>query len=349
MDCDNSQPKLLDGSLEVIVRLSPDEFKKAKKQFLRYLSNTLDSHVVLRQDTTGGDMIYPYSKELVTGAIVYLEIDIRRCEETGSCYENIASVANHLAAAERTNSGAEFPIVSVLDQPATPPNRYTYVIVTFVGLAITVGIILMVVTKSNRKRARGAIWFPEGFFTKYSANPQVPEPSHHKAPDGQEMYNFGHAPNPSLPELSITSNSCGDLKAWSDDESDLPPSKRTKRDSSLTEPDSRAQYDDNDNRQWTQQHLDAADIRNPDGIELTPPQHEQEDLRTATNGVDPKGPMGLTPLMIASFRGGGLEGYSDKENEDSSGAVIQELIEQGAELNATMDRTGETSLHLAAR
>lgn len=31
------------------------------------------------------------------------------------------------------------------------------------------------------------------------------------------------------------------------------------------------------------------------------------------------------------------------------GAVIQDLVAQGAELNATMDKTGETSLHLAAR
>jgi len=35
--------------------------------------------------------------------------------------------------------------------------------------------------------------------------------------------------------------------------------------------------------------------------------------------------------------------------EDSTAQVISDLLAQGAELNATMDKTGETSLHLAAR
>jgi len=54
--------------------------------------------------------------------------------------------------------------------------------------------------------------------------------------------------------------------------------------------------------------------------------------------------------MIAAVRGGGLDTGEDIENnEDSTAQVISDLLAQGAELNATMDKTGETSLHLAAR
>ena len=56
----------------------------------------------------------------------------------------------------------------------------------------------------------------------------------------------------------------------------------------------------------------------------------------------------MTPLMVAAVRGGGMDTGEDEE-EDGTAAVIADLVAQGAELNATMDKTGETSLHLAAR
>jgi len=64
--------------------------------------------------------------------------------------------------------------------------------------------------------------------------------------------------------------------------------------------------------------------------------------------VDARGPCGMTPLMVAAVRGGGMDTGEDEE-EDGTAAVIADLVAQGAELNATMDKTGETSLHLAAR
>jgi Notch-like protein len=39
----------------------------------------------------------------------------------------------------------------------------------------------------------------------------------------------------------------------------------------------------------------------------------------------------------------------EDEEDDGTAAVIADLVAQGAQLNATMDKTGETSLHLAAR
>jgi Notch-like protein len=69
-----------------------------------------------------------------------------------------------------------------------------------------------------------------------------------------------------------------------------------------------------------------------------------------TNDVDVRGPCGLTPLMLASFRGGGLDsGDLNDEEEGENLVIIQDLIAQGANINTQMDKTGETPLHLAAR
>lgn len=64
--------------------------------------------------------------------------------------------------------------------------------------------------------------------------------------------------------------------------------------------------------------------------------------------VNARGPLGMTPLMVAAIRGGGLDTGSDVEDEQTA-HIISELVAQGAQLNAAMDKTGETSLHLAAR
>lgn len=60
---------------------------------------------------------------------------------------------------------------------------------------------------------------------------------------------------------------------------------------------------------------------------------------------------GFTPLMLASFCGGGLEPEvtEEEESEECSANIISDLIYQGASLAAQTDRTGETALHLAAR
>uniref|UniRef100_A0A667YQ06 Notch receptor 1b n=1 Tax=Myripristis murdjan TaxID=586833 RepID=A0A667YQ06_9TELE len=103
--------------------------------------------------------------------------------------------------------------------------------------------------------------------------------------------------------------------------------------------------DQTDHRQWTQQHLDAADLRIP-SIAPTPPQGE---IESDCMDVNVRGPDGFTPLMIASCSGGGLETGNSEEEEDASANVINDFIYQGANLHNQTDRTGETALHLAAR
>ncbi|KAF1537914.1 hypothetical protein FQV10_0010250, partial [Eudyptes schlegeli] len=60
---------------------------------------------------------------------------------------------------------------------------------------------------------------------------------------------------------------------------------------------------------------------------------------------------GFTPLMLASFCGGGpeAEAAEEEEGDEASAGIIGDLICQGASLGAQTDRTGETALHLAAR
>ena len=85
-----------------------------------------------------------------------------------------------------------------------------------------------------------------------------------------------------------------------------------------------------DSRQWTQQHLNAADpafLQNPEIVgAITPPSHhDQMDMLGSSsasllngNDVDVRGPMGATPLMIASFRGNGC-GLDTGELDDELG------------------------------
>jgi Notch-like protein len=140
-------------------------------------------------------------------------------------------------------------------------------------------------------------------------------------------------------------------RSWSDD--DLTEHLKAKRYKCSDMPDE--EKDNFDNREWTEKHLEAAGrLPKPSIAVLTPPQTEHLDM----HDIDVRGPGGYTPLMIASFCGSKAHrsppdsdstGSTDIDTEEGSAAIITELINQGAAINAKTDRTGETSLHLAAR
>merc|ERR1711962_1611257 len=138
---------------------------------------------------------------------------------------------------------------------------------------------------------------------------------------------------------------------WSDDDPNERPAKKNKRDPLSAGQTVMSDFDDPDYRQWTAQHMNAADVKNPDILgALTPPQAEVIMNERMTNDVDVRGPCGLTPLMLASFRGGGLDSGELNEDEDGDcNALIQDLIAQGANVSSKTDKTGESPLHLAAR
>ena len=145
-----------------------------------------------------------------------------------------------------------------------------------IGVTICALIVLSigVVTQTGRKRkAKGITWFPDGF----SIGPgsmgggmkrQAQEMTSANVGRGQSNY-------PSTMDMSG-----GYMDGWSDDDpSEVQQFSKSKRHKMEPEFSSSGQtmvteYDDGDPRQWTQQHLNAADIRNPDilACALTPPQ-----------------------------------------------------------------------------
>lgn len=51
--------------------------------------------------------------------------------------------------------------------------------------------------------------------------------------------------------------------------------------------------------------------------------------------------MGMTPLMVAAARGGGFETGEEEMEDEGAAQVISDLVARGAQLNATMDKTGK--------
>ena len=107
-------------------------------------------------------------------------------------------------------------------------------------------------------------------------------------------------------------------------------------------------YGDSDTRQWTTQHLEAANMV------PTPPTGDELDSKD----VDVRGPDGFTPLMLASIRGMGLDTGVDnessgsgisgesEESDERSPETIRHLLVQGAAINAQTDRTGMYNYYL---
>jgi Notch-like protein len=359
-DCDvkTRTPRPADGSLFFVLNMPIELFhEQFKNLFERFLSLKLGTNLKVKHDENGHAMVYPFDPNEViaepstttfeTGLefiasdsestiVVYMEVDNSNCEDR--CFSTSEEVANYIAAAYSDELRNDWGVVQI-GETKTAGKDSTSPVGAIVGvLVIALVLVCLGVVVSNKKgKTKGVTWFPEGFIT----NTQIRQ-SHRKAPDGQEM--FGMPPSSKHPSQFDIDRYMAD--GWSDDDPSERPAKRNRRDDSAT-----GQTDFDDHRQWTKQHLSAADIKNPDILgALTPPQAEVTMNERMTNDIDVRGPCGLTPLMLASFRNGGLDsGEMNEEEESESNAVIQDLINQGANIHAQMDKTGETPLHLAAR
>lgn len=338
-------------------------FRSNVVAFLRDIGHELRTTLRIKQDELGNDMIYPWKREpglptifgrpttiytnTQSGVMAYLEIDNRKCTVTQGavCFPSANEAAEYLAAtASKHSLSRNFPIELVRGvigpEYQDTPTNYKYVLIGVV-IVILGGLLVGVLVTAQRKRAVGVTWFPEGFLRTSSGSGQRRR-SRRRGPDGQEMRNLNKQPSVNCMDLDV-----GNVRTqqWSDDESDLPPSKRMRAIEPGYASDHTAitDYEETEPRMWTQQHLDAAEIRRPDAGVLTPPslEHGQD--------VDARGPCGMTPLMVAAVRGGGLDTGEEEDESDGTAAVIADLVAQGADLNATTDKSGETSLHLAAR
>lgn len=371
LDCDTDEPQLADGILSMVLLMDKETFQGMVIEFIRDLGHKLQTNVRVKKDRDGRDMIFVWRggstvRELTESQIgkkhnivqadlmgqngirVYLELDIRKCNRNfnDECFRTVESAAEFIAATagKSTNEFLKsFPIYQVQsygthpDIEETPPTNTKYVLF---GVALGVIIFLSFgVVTVKRKRAHGITWFPEGFF---SASAGSRRHVGRRGPDGQEMRNLNK--NSSIADMN--SAHMGHSQHWSDDESDIPQAKRMRGiDQGYSSDHTIAtDYEEAQGPVWSQQHFDAGDIRIPLSM-MTPPAHHDGKV-----DVDVRGPCGMTPLMVAAKRGGGLGASEDIDSsEDSTAQVISDLVAQGAELHATMDKTGETSLHLAAR
>lgn len=337
-----------------MLSIEPEVFKNNTVAFLRDIGHALRTNVLFKKDPNGQAMIYPWKATEGqmpnhsvlpvprTGTLVHLEIDNRRClkSQGSECFQSAAKAAEFLAAAQARHAlETPFHIQEVLgsgreEGGAGGEGNRTSALNIVIGLigVLLAGLLIGVLFTTQKKRARGITWFPEGFLS--TSNGQRRR-SRRKGPDGQEM-------------RVAQANGDGPPEAWSDDEGERPPAKRARGspDSGCGDTVVSDYEDERDPRPWTQQHLDAADVRLPEVLQaLTPPQGSDLD-----HNVDVRGPGGLTPLMLASFRGGGVDtGEEPGEEDTGSASMIQDLLMQGAQLGSTTEKTGETSLHLAAR
>uniref|UniRef100_A0A3Q3GPB0 Neurogenic locus notch homolog protein 1 n=1 Tax=Labrus bergylta TaxID=56723 RepID=A0A3Q3GPB0_9LABR len=381
LDCANDMPdKLALGQLVVVVHIGPEHLLNNSFGFLRELSRVLRTNVIFRRDAKGEMMVYPYygnehelkkyvakrsvdtwsevpgevlnvvkrslfkvtdrsrrmRRELdhlqIKGSVVHLEVDNRQCfQQSTECFQSTTSAAAFLAAlASSGKLDVPYTIEAVFSgvDPQPPQDLYPiYLVLGGVGILAFLGVGMVAARK--RRHESGRLWLPEGFKTTETSKKKRREPV------GEDS--VGLKPLKNNSDISLMDDAHND---WEEDEpSDV---KRFKQfdEQAILEVD-----DQTDHRQWTQQHLDAADLRIP-SIAPTPPQGE---IENDCMDVNVRGPDGFTPLMIASCSGGGLETGNSEEEEDASANVINDFIYQGANLHNQTDRTGETALHLAAR
>uniref|UniRef100_A0A671QBF0 Neurogenic locus notch homolog protein 1 n=1 Tax=Sinocyclocheilus anshuiensis TaxID=1608454 RepID=A0A671QBF0_9TELE len=369
LDCADDVPqKLAVGSLVLVVHIPPDELHNRSSSFLRELSGLLHTNVVFRRDANGDPLIFPYygnehelskhkrsdwtdpaqllqrarrsltvfmkprlRRELdqmeIKGSIVYLEIDNRQCyQQSDECFQSATDVAAFLGAlASSGNLNVPYIIEAVTSEDAPSKTGEMYpVFLVLLALAVLALATVGVVVSRKRKREHGQLWFPEGF--------KVTEPKKkRREPVGEDSVG--------LKPLKNSDSSLMDeqLSEWAEDDT----AKRFQfEEQSILDMSGQL-----DHRQWTQQHLDAADLR-LNSMAPTPPQGE---IENDCMDVNVRGPDGFTPLMIASCSGGGLENENVEGEDDPSADVMCDFIYNGANLHNQTDRTGETALHLAAR
>ncbi|KAE8582385.1 hypothetical protein XENTR_v10020099 [Xenopus tropicalis] len=379
LDCDNMPENLAEGTLLIVVLMPPEKLKNNSVNFLRELSRVLHTNVVFKKDSKGEYKIYPYygneeelkkhhikkrsaaswsdaptaifstmkesvlpgrrRRELdqmeVRGSIVYLEIDNRQCYKSSSqCFTSATDVAAFLGAlATHGNLNIPYKIEAVkseiVETAKPPPPLYAMFSMLVIPLLI-IFVIMVVIVNKKRRREHGQLWFPEGFI------PKEPSKKKRREPLGEDS--VGLKPLKNLTDGSFMDDNQNE---WGDEET--LENKRFRFEEQVMLPE--LVDDQTDHRQWTQQHLDAADLRIP-SMAPTPPQGE---IDADCMDVNVRGPDGFTPLMIAACSGGGLETGNSEEEEDASANMISDFIGQGAQLHNQTDRTGETALHLAAR
>lgn len=276
----------------------------------------------VKHDADGKEMIYPWkassggtSGGISNGVIVYLELDNRGCENNpgAECFLSASEAAEYLAATAVSHTLPKtFPIYQVrgISSPDTPANN-TPANGTYIAVGVIMTLLIGLLLGVMVTAQRKRAHGITWFPEGFLTNNNEHRRSRRKGPDGQEMRN--------MKQQAI---SCleGNSNHWSDDESELPPAKRARGGDSEYE------------HMWPPHSGD-----NQNSLILTPPSLDNN-----------TGQYGMNCLMPASARSTNLE-TGDEEEDENTAAHIADLVAQGVDINAAMDKTGETALHRAAR
>ena len=371
LDCEaaSEENQIIPGQLYFILQMTVERFNDdMQKRFERYLSVTLRTNLKIKRNADGSVQVTKYEPQNISGdgsgysfntdllvqgnlgIVVYLEVDNVKCETTFTehCFDDTEDVANlvsaMLGAGKLKDDWGVYQVGAAKDASDNDgSSSSTAGIIIGVMLMIICGLVVVGMVQGKKRKATGIQWFPEGFTTGpvgFHRNDNAKKARYQANGSSKDPY-----------------NSQLNMDRWSEDDPlELAQQKnRQKHYQDLGSSDGTTITNDydSDSRTWTQQHIHAADIKNPEILgALTPPQGEVRQHEMMTNDVNGRGPMGMTPLMIASFRGTGID-TGDIENfddqEDSSPTIIQDLIAKGAQQTLGLDKTGETPLHLAAR
>ncbi|XP_006818662.1 uncharacterized protein LOC100378173 [Saccoglossus kowalevskii] len=385
LDCDEYPPNYAEGTLVMTILLEPEAIRNNSKMFLREVGQILHTIVVFVQDENGNDKIIAWTEEdeddvidsselskrsayndtvtqeTLTGSKVYLKMDNRKCYQSGGSCLQTADEAASLLGARSSKSTIDLEVLPLqnieteADTTTTENSPSSLLWIMAVLLVIIAFPLVGVLISANRRRkAKGTLWFPDNFV------PHTSQGGKRKETSGKESVNLRSiegTPNGVASVESCDYESHGKSpstlsgKSHSpDSETDIEPSKKRIKfqepSPSASSQDDRDQMimidDETDKQYWSKSHYDAAEVKVPPLLAMTPP-NDVDDADGVQFEVNAQGPGGLTPLMLASAHG------CDEDMEERSAAIIVDLLAQGATTSSNTKKTGETSLHLAAR
>lgn len=361
------------GIIEMIVDMPSSDYARVS-EFMREISRLTNMVVRVRINEQNQPDIVPILGTNMTK--LSLVMDNSKCHS--ACLEDSSAVAQFLTAtidSKRVHNpflDHLKRIDSINDVDNQSHSDPWFRIMVVCGLLFCASVLVFlgaIKTKTTRNKAKGITWFPDGFSSAVSGSTIC-----HGSAYGRNVSTFaaaggdfvGRGQHPKLGKGGRIS--CGKIiKNDGQELSNLVSLKSQAH--SLASADNKGNliYEEPaDSRSWSVQHYEAyGDPSNPDctisvnGL-MTPPLITNDHGQCMPmDGVDIIGPGGLTPLMIASTHrnstpycgtGGDVDMALIDADLDPNGAnIIQDLLSQGADINRIAEKTGETSLHLAAR
>lgn len=378
-DCYNTtttQSAKTSEDLIIWVAIPPQDYSLVTR-LLMEISEKTRTTVRVKYDENNNRMIEPIHGTNLTK--LSLVADPRNCEE--DCLTKTIGVADFLSAARNNgnNPGSLLNIVQGVKSGSKIRNvkdldgRTVVVLVGIFTTLITAIAMVSIKTSNGTKRIRAPCWYPVGSRpahqtrTNLTQNRSMHNISTYQAASGD----YGQRPQKTL-SLKSCRNLYGRLPKVDSQEMENFNELAMKTSPSLVKTkDGQTEIiynETTDYRNWSTMHLKAygetKTIINQDTSTLvknglcTPPSDEKR-LRGPNNFMDISGPGNLTPLMAACASQKNVPDCHYQEpkifddlSEDLKPMeenVVQQILDNGADITKKSDFTDETCLHIAAR